>query len=79
MQDDEFLRLLDQYLDPQRESNPEMEGIQIVWERDNPNFESRHIWEQHGVTEHEVEEVIFEVPPYVEAKRHPDYPGRTIF
>ena len=79
MLDDEFLRALDAYLEPPTESNPTMAGVEIVWERNNPTFGARHIWEQHKVTEEEVEQVLLEVPPYVEAKRHPDYPNRTIF
>lgn len=67
MQDDEFLHFLDDYLEPPAEANPDMAEIRIVWERDNPNFGSRHIWEKHRITESEVEQVIFEVPPYVEA------------
>ena len=31
------------------------------------------------MTEEEVEEVLLEIPPAVEAKRHPDFPNRTIF
>jgi uncharacterized DUF497 family protein len=33
----------------------------------------------HGVTEAEVEEVLFQVPPFVQAKRHPGHPARTVF
>jgi hypothetical protein len=34
---------------------------------------------KHSVTEHEVEEVLLEIPPFVEARRHRDFPGRTVF
>ena len=54
-------------------------GVRFVWERGNPNFGARHIWEKHGITEEEVEQVLLEVPPNVEARRHPSYPNRTIF
>ncbi|MCH8205570.1 MAG: hypothetical protein IH956_01035 [Chloroflexi bacterium] len=79
MKDDEFLRNLDEYLELSADPNPEMADVKIVWERDNPNYGARHIWEKHEIAEEEVEEVLFQVPPYVEAKRHPDYPNRTIF
>lgn len=79
MRDEEFLDLLAQYLEPPAQTNPAMVNVEIVWERDNPAFGSKHIWEDHRVTEQEVEQVLFEVPPYVEAKRHPDHPGRTLF
>lgn len=79
MNDEELLRRLDEYLEPPADPNPEMAAITIVWERDNPNFGARHIWEKHRITEEEVEQVIFEIPPFVEAKRHPDHPNRTIF
>ena len=79
MNDDEFLRLIDEYLDPPGDANPDMAGVQIVWERDTNGFGARHVWYEHRVTEQEVEQVILEIPPYVEAKRHPERPNRTIF
>jgi hypothetical protein len=79
MNDDELLDLLHGYLDPQGDSNPEMVGVLVVWEREDPDFGARHIWEKHSITEREVEEVLFEVPPYVEARRHSQEPNRTIF
>lgn len=79
MQDDDFLHFLDDYLEPPAEANPDMAEIRIVWERDNPNFGSRHIWEKHRTTESEVEQVIFEAPPYVEARQHPQHSNRTLF
>ncbi len=79
MSDEDLARLLQRYLEPPVEPNPEFAGVRLVWERDNPDFGARHIWESHGIAEREVEQVLLEVPPYVEAKRHPDYPNRTIF
>lgn len=79
MKDDEFRNLLDGYLTPPSRVNPEMVGVEIVWERDNARFGSRHIHERHEVSEEEVEDVLTHVPPYVEAKRHPEYPNRTVF
>ena len=79
MEDQDFARYLDEYLDAPFDPNPGMAGVNIVWERENPNYGSRHIWEGHGITEYEVEEVIFKVPPFLEAKRHPDHPNRTLF
>jgi hypothetical protein len=79
MGDDDFERLLDEYLDPPSDPNPEMAGVQIEWIRNQENYGSLHIRWKHKVTEAEVEEVLFEIPPYVEAKRHPTLPGRTVF
>ena len=79
MDEEEFLRLIDEYLEPLAYTNPEMAGVAIVWERDNSNFGARHIWENHRITEQEVEQVLLEIPPFVEAKRHPNYSNRTIF
>ena len=79
MDDDELFRLLEEYLDPPFDLNPDMVGVEIVWERDRSSFGASHIWEQHRITEHEVEEVVFELPPYVEARRHLNYPNRTVF
>ena len=80
MNDDEFLRLIGQYLDdPPADPNPGMERTVIEWERESPDFGSKHIWEKHRVTEEEVEQVLFEVPPHVEARRHADHENRTVF
>ncbi len=79
MGDDELLRHLDEYLEPPTDPSPQMAGIKIVWERESSKFGARHIREHHGITEDEVEEVLFEVPPYVEARRHRDHPNRTVF
>ncbi|MCI0821539.1 MAG: hypothetical protein J4N31_04295 [Chloroflexi bacterium] len=74
MDDEEFLRLLDAYPDPPAEPNAEMEGVQILWTPDN----LRHIWE-HRVREEEIEQVLREIPPRVEAKRSSEHPNRTLF
>ena len=77
MNDEEFLRYLDEYLKPPADVNLEMAEINIIWERDSPDFGARHIRENHSITEEEIEQVIFEMPPFVETKRHPDYTNRT--
>jgi uncharacterized DUF497 family protein len=79
LNDNELRGLLDQYLDPPQEFNRRMCGVEVIWERVNAQFGSRHIWEEHGVTEEEVEQVLMEVPPEVEARRHPEHPNRTVF
>ncbi len=66
------------YLEGLAYPNLDMADVEIVWVRGNPTYGSAHI-ARNGVTEHEVEEVLLEIPPQVEAKRHPDHPGRTIF
>lgn len=80
MDDSKFADLLDEYLLPPRgEPNPRMAHVEIVWVRCKPECGSMHMREEHGVEEHEVEEVLFEVPPNVEARQHPEHPNRTIF
>lgn len=79
MNDDEFERLLESYLEPPGEPNAEMFGIEIIWVRGNSSFGSRHMAEKHEVNEKEVEEVLLEVPPAVEAKRLKEDPSRTAF
>jgi hypothetical protein len=78
MDDADFDDLLDDYLSGKVAPNFDMLDVEIVWIRGNPEIGSDHI-AQHDLTEQEVEEVLLEVPPEVEARRHPDYPERTIF
>jgi hypothetical protein len=80
--DDEELSLEEQladYLEPEADPNPQMAGIQIVWVEDHPGLGAQHMLRKHGVEKHEVEEVLLEVPPYVEAKRSREHPERTYF
>lgn len=77
-EDADFLALLDDYLDEPHDPNPRMENVQIVWIDNDPRVGALHI-EAHGVTKNEVEQVLFEIPPVVEAKRSPDYADRTLF
>ncbi len=78
MAEPEFEDDLRLYLEGLAYPNLEMANVEIVWIRGNTRYGSDHI-ARKGVKEHEVEEVLLEVPPEVEAKRHPDHPGRTIF
>ena len=73
-----FEELLDAYLDPPADPNSQMEGVQVVWVDDDPAFGALHI-QGHDVSKGEVEQVLFEVPPFVETKRSKDYPERTVF
>lgn len=79
MNDNDFAELLGLYLDPPGIPNPGMVGVKFEWVRGNPDFGALHMEEKHHVTEQEVEEVLLESPPLVEAKRHPDFPERTLF
>ena len=79
MNDEEFLRSIDEYLSPPADANPAMGGVEIVWERGDLRFGARHIWDKHVITEQEVEQVILEIPPYVEVRRHRNVPNRTVF
>src|SRR5262245_5077963 len=79
MRDDEFSGLLDDFLEPPGDPNSRMTDVEFVWIEDNPGHGALHMRKKHGVSKREVEEVILEVPPEVEAKRHPEEPGRTVF
>jgi uncharacterized DUF497 family protein len=59
--------------------NEEMADCQVVWVEGNPAFGVLHMERKHGVSKEEVEEVLFETPPEVETKRHPDHRERTLF
>lgn len=77
--DERFEELLAQYLDPPAEPNPELLGVRVVWVEGDERLGALHIERKHRVSKREVEEVLFEIPPRVEAKRHPAHPGRTLF
>tara|TARA_Y100000294_G_scaffold139871_1_gene133496 strand:+ start:77 stop:520 length:444 start_codon:yes stop_codon:yes gene_type:complete len=79
MTDSDFSHLLDSYLEPDADPHPMAGNVQVMWERNSLNMGSRHIWEKHRVTEEEVEQVILEVPPYVDIKDHPVLVNRTMF
>lgn len=79
MSDDEFADDLDAYLKGQAYPNEQMVGVEIVWVEDHAEFGALHMQIHHEVEKHEVEEVLLEVPPEVEAKQHPAEPGKTIF
>jgi hypothetical protein len=78
MDEADFDDLLEQYLDGTLAFNMEMANVEVVWVEGNPALGALHI-AGHGVTKDEVEEALFQCPPEVEAKQHPDYPGRTVF
>ena len=77
-EDADFLALLDDYLDEPHDPNPALAGVQILWIEDDPGVGARHI-ARHGVTKDEVEQVLFEIPPVVQAKRSRQAPERTLF
>jgi hypothetical protein len=78
MEDDDLDDELEAYLSGQVAPNLEMADVRIEWVEDNPDLGALHI-AAHDITKEEVEEVLFEIPPEVEVKRHPDVPDRTIF
>lgn len=78
MAHNEFFDLLGHYLEPHIEPSFIAHNIEIVWERDDPEFGSLHIWGLHGITEEEGEQVILEAPPEVEVKRHPYRAERVV-
>jgi len=75
--DHDFLALLDAYLDEPHDRNLRMENVCILWIEDDPGVGALHIAIKHRVTKEEVEQVLFEIPPVVEAKRSGQYPERT--
>ena len=77
--DEHFEKALEAYLAPPADPNPAMRGIRIEWVEDHPGFGALHIRQKHGVSREEVEQVLFETPPMVEARRSPEYPERTLF
>lgn len=77
-EDDDFLALLDSYLDVPHDPNPTMANVHVVWIDDDPGVGVLHI-AKHNVTKEEVEQVLFEVPPMAQAKRSRQYPDRTLF
>ena len=77
--DPSFEEMLDAYLDPPVEPNPRMAGISVEWVEGDERLGALHMWKKHRVSKEEVEQVLFEVPPFVEAKRSAEQPGRTLF
>ena len=78
MGDDDFEDDLAAYLNGEAYPDEDM-NAKMDWVDDNPIFGSLHMRIHHNVAKHEVEEALFELPPKVEAKRHPHDPGKTIF
>jgi uncharacterized DUF497 family protein len=76
--DDDFLALLDAYLDEPHDPNPALAEVCIVWIEDDPGLGAFHI-ARHNVSKAEVEQVLFEIPPIVEAKRSRHHSERTFF
>lgn len=77
--DDDFLALLDSYLDEPYDPDPRMANVRIVWIEDDLGVGALHIATKHQVTRDEVEQVLLEIPPVVQAKRSGHYPERTLF
>lgn len=75
---EEFRALLDSYVDAPHDPNPAMASVRIVWIEHDAGVGALHI-ARHNVTKQEVEEVLFEIPPVVQAKRSRQYPDRTLF
>ena len=78
MDDADFDDLLDEYDGDKPTPNFDMLDVELLWVRGNAAYVSDHV-AINNVNEHEVEEVLLEVPPEVEAKRHKDFPDRTCF
>jgi hypothetical protein len=68
-EEDEFLALLDSYLDVSHDPNPTMANVRVVWVEHDPGVGALHI-ARHNVTKAEVEQVLFEVPPWCRRSGH---------
>jgi uncharacterized DUF497 family protein len=77
--DDDFVKALEAYLEPPTDHNPDMAGVRIEWVENDPRLGALHIRQKHGVTREEVEQVLLEIPPMVEARRDHNHPERTLF
>lgn len=78
MDDLDFLRAWEDYPEPPDEANRRILGVRIHWIEDHPRMGVAHIRENR-VEPWEVEDVLFRVPPEVEARKNPDRPDRTYF
>ena len=79
LEDHRFLDLLDDYLDPPSEPNPAMSEVVVEWVTNDERLGALHIQSKHRVSREEVEEVLLQIPPMVQAKRSREYPDRTLF
>ena len=79
MSDDNLEAELEAYLQSLDRLNLDFVDVSIHWVMDNPDFGALHIKELHNVTTEEVEEVLFEIPPNVEAKQSIKHSSRTVF
>ena len=77
--DFDFEEALEAYLEPPSEPHPGMTGVEIEWVEGDERLGALHMLRKHRVTQEEVEQVLFEVPPMVEARRDRDHPERTLF
>lgn len=76
---DFFEKELEAYLDPPVDLHPRMTGVQVEWVEGDERLGALHMQQKHGVTKEEVEQVLFEIPPMVEARRDREHPERTLF
>ncbi len=79
MTDDDFKKLLEDFIEPEADPNPDTSHFQLRFVRDNPAYGSFHMHQKHQVSEHEVREVLLEIPPTVECRHDPDHPERKLF
>ena len=77
MSDDDFRRLLQEYLDT---ANPDMADAVLDLEPGNKDFGIDHAVSDHSVSEAEIREVLFELPtPERKRSQHVSQPAHTLF
>jgi hypothetical protein len=77
LDDDDFEKLLNDYLDPPAPTCPE--GLCIDWKTGDQSVGLDHIEEKHGLTRSEVEDALYAGPPETEAKKKKENKNRTVF
>ncbi len=74
MTDDEFRRLITDYLDT---ASPDTAGAELDTAEGEKGYGADHALEKHGVTQQEIRQVVFELPS-PEKKRSKHDPARTL-
>jgi hypothetical protein len=75
MTDDEFRKLISDYLDT---ATPELADVELDMMEGHQSFGADHALEDHGVSQEEIRQVIYELPA-PEEKRSKHGPARTLF
>ena len=60
----DFEKALEAYLEPPVALHPRLAGVRVEWVEDDERLGALHMQEKHSVTKEEVEQVLFEIPPW---------------